>query len=109
MEIGGAGSPGVAATVELTVTNNAVVAANDGAAGLAALDVGAECGALPTKWNGVLGPCCARHAPNSENRPGERGEQPDDMPPGGTSGQSPQQFVEPPADGHITVAVVRCG
>ncbi len=62
MEVRGAPSPGVAATIELSVANNAVVAADDGTASLATLGVGAERGTLPTKRNSVLCTCCPRQA-----------------------------------------------
>ncbi|MDF2757395.1 MAG: hypothetical protein K0S99_26 [Thermomicrobiales bacterium] len=57
MEVGGARAAGVTAAIELAVANNAVVAADDGAASLATLGVGAERGTLPAKRNRVLCMC----------------------------------------------------
>jgi hypothetical protein len=62
MKVCGACSPRIAATVELSVANNAVVAADHSAAGLATLGVGAERGTLSTKWDRVLRASCPRHA-----------------------------------------------
>ena len=57
VEVRGARTPGIAATIELSVANNAVVAADDGAASLTTLRVGAERRTLPAKWNRVLCTC----------------------------------------------------
>jgi hypothetical protein len=61
MEVRGAPAAGVAAAIELTVANNAVVATDDGASSLAALGVRAERGTLPAEGDGVLGSGCPRH------------------------------------------------
>jgi hypothetical protein len=62
VEVRGASTSGVTAAVELTVANNAVIAADDGASSLTALGVGTERGTLPAEGNRVLCQCKARHA-----------------------------------------------
>jgi hypothetical protein len=68
MEVRGARPPGIAATIELSIANNSVVAADDGTASLATFGVGAERGTLPAKWNRVLCTCCPRHADRKPRR-----------------------------------------
>ena len=90
MEVRGARSPGVAATIELSVANNAVVAADDGAAGLAALGVGAERGTLPTERNRVLCPCQSAARRSETTLPLRGGKSLEHAAPGRSGGDRPR-------------------
>jgi len=90
MEVRLACSPGIAATIELSVANNAVVAADDRAASLATLGVGTERGTLTTKRNRVLCTDRLRHADRKPRRGYRGGKSLEQTTPGRSGGDCPR-------------------